>query len=262
MTDYQPHELAEVIPEMSPEEYVELREDIRNKGLLVPIVLWEGKILDGRHRFKACIEAGIEVTFREFHVNGIGPLEFVISQNLMRRHLSRSQRAAIAVTLKDKILEVRKTIPTGPKRLGSGLGRASHHVAKAMKVGVASVDRATKVRNAKPELFKEVAEGKTSLNHAYFSVKTAKPRLIRKSQLKDKVIDAPGEAIALIHGLECEGWSCEMNREDKRWTVHFYGNGEAPYTEAQWAKAPENANFVKAVSDSARAIQNKVFEDA
>jgi ParB-like chromosome segregation protein Spo0J len=40
----------------TPKEYDRLREDIRVNGLHVPIVIWRGKIVDGRHRFKICRE--------------------------------------------------------------------------------------------------------------------------------------------------------------------------------------------------------------
>jgi 16S rRNA G966 N2-methylase RsmD len=93
----QTHPIADLIPSMSEEEYRGLVEDIKINGLIDPIYLFEGRILDGRHRYRACLELNIEPRFEEYQ--GDGPVAFVISRNLKRRHLTESQRAALAVEL-------------------------------------------------------------------------------------------------------------------------------------------------------------------
>jgi hypothetical protein len=50
LTALKPHRFADLLPEMSNDEFSALVEDIRTNGLRVPIVLHEGAILDGRHR--------------------------------------------------------------------------------------------------------------------------------------------------------------------------------------------------------------------
>ncbi len=92
--NYAPHEIANLFPMMSPDEFVDLKEDIKARGLLEPVVLHEGKILDGRNRFKACQEVGVAIQFVDYA--GDDPLGDVISWNLKRRHLSSSQRAIYA----------------------------------------------------------------------------------------------------------------------------------------------------------------------
>jgi hypothetical protein len=54
------HPMTRFFPRMSREDYSALRSDIQRHGLRVPIVLLEGKILDGRHRYQACLELSIE----------------------------------------------------------------------------------------------------------------------------------------------------------------------------------------------------------
>ena len=56
---FEVHELALVIPEMAEDEYEKLKTDIKAYGLRDQIVTYEGKILDGRHRYKALEELGI-----------------------------------------------------------------------------------------------------------------------------------------------------------------------------------------------------------
>lgn len=96
--EYQFHELSDIFPMMSDSEYRELKNDIQENGLIEPIWLHENKIIDGRNRYKACHELGIEIQTRE--LNGdTSPLALVISLNLKRRHLNESQRAMIAARI-------------------------------------------------------------------------------------------------------------------------------------------------------------------
>ena len=88
------HPLAMLIPPMSADELEKLTTDIAANGLLEPIVLLDGQILDGRHRYQACLAAGVEPKFVEF--TGADPIAFVLSKNLHRRHLTAAQKAAIA----------------------------------------------------------------------------------------------------------------------------------------------------------------------
>lgn len=60
------HETSNMFPPISTQQFDELVEDIRQHGLLEPIMLLEGKILDGRHRYRACLEAKVEPTFENY----------------------------------------------------------------------------------------------------------------------------------------------------------------------------------------------------
>ena len=87
------HPLASLFPLMEGAEYAGLVEDIRANGLREPIVVdGRGRILDGRNRLRACLEAGVEYTKTTFSGDEDAILRFVVSKNLHRRHLDTSQR--------------------------------------------------------------------------------------------------------------------------------------------------------------------------
>ena len=92
------HPAAEIFPLMNAAEFNGLLADIREHGLREPIVLHEGQILDGRNRYRACVELGIEHRSVNWDATGT-PEAFVISHNLHRRHLNETQRAMIAARL-------------------------------------------------------------------------------------------------------------------------------------------------------------------
>jgi hypothetical protein len=93
------HPAAELFPLMRGPEFGLLVEDIDEHGLREPIVLYQGLVLDGRNRLRACEIAKVEPRFVEW--DGVGsPLAFVLSRNLHRRHLNESQRAMIAAQAK------------------------------------------------------------------------------------------------------------------------------------------------------------------
>src|SRR5215471_7060941 len=79
------HVLANMFPMMEEREFQELKRDIQAQGILEPIRLFEGKILDGRNRSAAAKACGHEFTLADF-VQWEGTAEeaeqWVISTNL------------------------------------------------------------------------------------------------------------------------------------------------------------------------------------
>lgn len=138
---YEMHELCTVFPLMNNEQFMVLVKDIRENGLLEPITLFEGKILDGRSRYTACVNAMIKPHFVEFGGDYDQAVKFVVSRNISRRHLSDSQRAMVAgkiANLKNGEREIDKA--------GSGEpGISIDSAAQKLDVSRESVKRARKV---------------------------------------------------------------------------------------------------------------------
>ena len=116
----------QVMPPMPPEQFESLKADIAERGVLVPIDVDEhGHILDGHHRYRACMELGI-TDFPTTVRPGLDEEErriFARKSNMLRRHLSRAQvRELIAEQLKD-------TPNWANNRIGQVLGADSKTVA-------------------------------------------------------------------------------------------------------------------------------------
>ena len=88
------HPAAEAFPMMDKQRFGDLLEDIRRHGQREPITVCEGMILDGRNRFKACMELGIVPKTRTYEGD---PWAYAWSLNGQRRDLVDLQRAAIKI---------------------------------------------------------------------------------------------------------------------------------------------------------------------
>jgi hypothetical protein len=117
------HTVAHLLPEMSTEDYAGLVSSIRQDGLLEPIWTYEGAVIDGRHRLKACAEAEVEPRFQEWQGGG-SLVEFVLGLNLHRRHLSSSQKAVLALEVEKVLAEDAK----GRQRLSPGRGQKGKEI--------------------------------------------------------------------------------------------------------------------------------------
>lgn len=98
-------EKYQVLPDMPPEQFEALKADIAERGVLVPVDVDEqGHILDGHHRYRACVELGV-TDFPTIVRPGLTEEDrriFARKSNMLRRHLNRAQvRYLVAEQLKD-----------------------------------------------------------------------------------------------------------------------------------------------------------------
>jgi ParB-like chromosome segregation protein Spo0J len=185
------HEVASVFPPMGERDYQALRADIAQNGLKQPVILHEGKLVDGRHRYRACIELGIEPRLMEW--DGEGSLvAFVVSMNLHRRHLTTSQRALLATELKP-LFDTEARARQGTRTdLGADLregdrGKASAQVAEMVGVSTRSVETASRIRQrAVPELMEAVRRGDLAVSMAALIADLTPQDQEKVISLKDK----------------------------------------------------------------------------
>ena len=166
------HEAADLFP-MAEDQLKDLADDIKRHGQKVPIELFEGKILDGRRRWRACEMA--KVAPRTIDVSPQDPVAYVLSLNLHRRHLTPSQLSMVAARARaiyDR--QARERMESGvnqyspPANLPGGCKSDARDAAgKAVGVSGKSVDHATKVlTKGVPELVAAVEEGRMAVSTA------------------------------------------------------------------------------------------------
>lgn len=185
--DYDVHPVAECIPVMDEAEYVALKADIKANGLNEPIWLFRGKVLDGRHRLRACVELRIEPRFRAYE--GDSPAEFAWSENGMRRHWSAGQRAIYATSY--------------AKQVGNLAEVTRQEIAERSGVSERTAgDVKLVVEKGTPELIKAVESGEMSANAAAERI-----RQPGRKQEADPRVDARTLARALVRTIDELGGS-------------------------------------------------------
>ena len=158
MTTYEAHELASVFPPMSEPEFAAFKEDIREQGQQESIILYEGKILDGLHRYRACRELGREPRLIRFEGNPRAAAQLVLGRNFHRRHLTTSQRALIAA-------EMCKLRPRG--NAGTSPYSTAAQASTLMGVGQDLVkDAKHLLRSGDQDLLRSVRDGVQSVSAA------------------------------------------------------------------------------------------------
>jgi N6-adenosine-specific RNA methylase IME4 len=180
------HPLAAIFPLIEGAEFEALVADIRVNGLREAIWLHpNGSILDGRNRYRACVEAKVKPRFRTWPCDE-SPVKFILSLNLRRRHLNESQKGRLSLKVEEWLakeaqerqLETRakpgekvgKVSATWRSPLDKG--KASQQAAHLIGIGARTVERAKQLEAAAKqnpkasELAAEVDAGKTTLTHA------------------------------------------------------------------------------------------------
>ena len=203
------HEIANIFPMMTGDEYRQLVASIDKNGLRDPVELYDGKILDGRNRYTACLELGIEPEYKQW--GGDDPWEYVWDKNAERRHLDAIQKVMI---LQIKLSgqkewqaernrkreeanrarsEAQKGIPKAEKERVVSLDttRSRDDLAKIANVSPATAARAQALFNARPDLAEEVASGNMKFSEA--------TRQRKKDEYKDRVAEMPSGKYRVIY---------------------------------------------------------------
>ncbi len=224
--------LFPLMPVDSP-EFGELVDDIGEHGLLQPIILHEGGILDGRNRYRACQHAGVEPRFEEWR--GESPTAYVLSLNLHRRHLTEDQKAAIVQNARARLeAEGKERMAAGGRRsapgrpAGKGMAESPDlsvtapttrkRLADLANVSEHRIRQAERVQKADPELNQHVIAGDVPLTVAATEV-DLRSALDRYPFIREACNLPPGAAIEMARSLDKapEERRPQMLEQARRW---------------------------------------------
>lgn len=203
------HEYAEIFPLHDDAEKLQaLVDDIKKVGQRNPIVMFEGKVLDGRRRERACFRAGRKPKYKDFKGTHAEALALSWSLNFPQRHLGEGERALCAARYATAEHGVNQHTKAEPKKRMAQLapsseneenpGKTREEAAEKFKVSVHDVKRAKAVNEHGCEaLQKAVAGEKVSLSDA---AKVAKMPHGMQVLAIEKV--ASGECKSLVAAIE------------------------------------------------------------
>ena len=177
------HPYADTYPLMTPEEFAALVADVKKHGVRDPIVVTKDNLTaDGRNRDQASAAASVDCPFMITELEGEALYDWIDSRNTHRRHLTTSQRAAVAAE--------QATLRRGgdqSAKMPNGMSQAA--AAKRQRVSTRTVGKAVAVKKASLELHEDVKTGKVTLAAAAKAVATKKPKKTKAAAATEGVAD-------------------------------------------------------------------------
>ena len=206
-----------IFPEASAEDRSRLVSDIRQHGYdeTMPVILYQGAILDGWSRYRACAEIGIKPITAEFYGDDAEAIHYTLRTN-KRRNLTSSQWAAVAVeadeiiaTIKARVEEERrkKQIANAANQYSEPSGnllpeanqderKAAHKTAELFNTNRTYVNEAAKLKEERPEAFEKIKSGAATITQVKREIKEEQREARREeNRAKVAVIDAEPASI-------------------------------------------------------------------
>lgn len=205
MTDtLQFHPVANIFPLMEGRAFEDLCDSIQQNGLMEGIWIYKGQIIDGRNRYRACQETGVEARFRAYEGEEADLVGFVVALNLHRRHLDEGQRSVVAAKI-------------------ANLENGQHTSSANLQSSPVTQSAAASMLNVSP---RSVASAKRVIERAPEPITRAVERGDMAVSLAASVVELPEDEQASITALASEP---EQMRELARDLVHNHraqGTGE------------------------------------
>lgn len=225
MSDLQAHPVADLFPMLADDELAELAEDIKQRGLLHPIVLdVEGRVLDGRNRLAACRLVGIEPKFVTF--DGDDADGYALAVNIQWRNLTKGQQAMVAARARlvsnhsvrsvanqagvshSRVVQASTVCEHAPDLVDAVIAGATglddaYKVARQRKTEADSLEnQLARLRAEDPELAAKVVEGELTLAGAWAERKARRDEQERRRRVATSLLCDVVTSLAQTHGSD------------------------------------------------------------
>src|ERR1035437_270286 len=202
-----------ILPEMSEDEFRRLKNDIQiNKyDPKYPIYLYNGDILDGWNRQRACDELNITPPYKDFEGTDAEAWDFVM-RSINRRNLTSEQYACIAILAKpiikavqDQVEKERRAKQAETQKITKGdeamvkkiapqiknimrkkdnTKLTKSKVAKIFKTNRTYINEVAKIKEDNPEAFEQIKNGEKTIADLKKEEKTKKLEQKRAENIK------------------------------------------------------------------------------
>ena len=181
-----------IFPEAKAEDYNRLLEDIKSNGYdkTQPITIYQGEIIDGWNRQRACDEIGIKPEYVTFTGTDGEAIALVMRTN-KRRNLNSGQWACIAAEADDLLAVIREQVEREKSEKNAEAAKAQHaglgkklpdppkaddqktatKAAELFNTNRTYVNQAVKMKTTAPEVFEKVKAGKMTMQDANKAVR-------------------------------------------------------------------------------------------
>lgn len=227
-----------IFPEAGQEDFDRLVSDIRTNGYdkTMPVIVYEGAILDGWNRWRACEQIGITPETTEFAGTESEAIRYTMRTN-KRRNLSSSQWAAIAVEAEEILAAIAEAVEQERRAkqaehlkethesggFGGGVSdnklsdtkdehetKTAHKAAELFNTNRTYINDAKKLRESSPEHFEKIKSGDATLTQVKREMK--EQARAKKDELRSIEVDTS------------ETESNESEQEDAYQPVMVIGN--------------------------------------
>lgn len=196
MNDYK----FQVMPNLSADEYAELREDIKRRGVMVPIEFDEnGIILDGHHRLQICEELGIKDYPRVIRAGMTDEEKRTHARklNMARRHLTQEQKRGLICE------QLKETPEKSDRQIGRELGVAGNTVTAQRK----KMERTAQIEQLKTSIGADGKERPRKVEHkpvSVFNPTTREAKSLQNPEVVERIAETNAKPLTAAKQIQQE----------------------------------------------------------